>query len=384
MGKSTTALRLAAQAAERSRDKTSMPDWVAGLAAFRLKRYQQAAKHFGLHSKSEHAGEWNASAGAFWAARAEARRGRSGAEREWLEIAAKYPFTFYGQLALGRLGKAIPAGKAAPPLQPSDIAEIQALSGGNRMLALVQVGQVRLADEELMQHLGSAPMPVVRAITAVAQAAGLTQSAMRGAFRIAHAEDQPSLHALYPMPNWQPSGGFAVDRALIWAFVRQESVFNPRATSVAGARGLMQLMPSTANYVAGRDRFQGPQRDKLYEPTLNLSLGQQYLQYLMGKDIVGDNLFRLAVAYNAGVGNLATWSRDGLLADDPLMFIEILPLLETRLFVERVIANYWIYRGLMGQARPSMTALLRGQWPRYRNQDRALVEIAEGASYAYR
>ena len=101
----------------------------------------------------------------------------------------------------------------------------------------------------------------------------------------------------------------------------------------------MQLMPRTANYIAGEKRFSGKSRDFLYEPSMNLALGQRYLRYLMRKGHVGQDLFRLLAAYNAGVGNLKRWDKRGSLSKDPLMFIETLPILETRLFVERVMAN---------------------------------------------
>src|SRR3546814_14035015 len=61
--------------------------------------------------------------------------------------------------------------------------------------------------------------------------------------------------ALYPIPPWQPASGFTVDRALIYAMMRQESGFNTRALSPDGARGLMQLMPRTASYIAQNRRY---------------------------------------------------------------------------------------------------------------------------------
>jgi soluble lytic murein transglycosylase len=380
MSRSQTAFDLASRAAARSRTRTAMPDWVAGLAAYRLRDYSNAAKHFGLHAKSKEAGDWTAPAGAYWAARAETKQGHHQIAQQWLRLAAKHPYTFYGQLALAQLGQPTPYRPVASSVSNADIAHIRRLPGGDRVLALLQIGQIRLADEELLQQLHKVSVASLRRIVAFAEAAKLPQTAMRGAFRLSGNSDEFLPGAMYPMPEWRPHDGFKLDQALIWAFVRQESVFNPRATSGAGARGLMQLMPTTANYIAGDDRFVGKRRDALYNPSLNLSLGQNYLRYLMDKKMIGQDLFRLTVAYNAGVGNLAAWQRDGLLADDPLLFIEMLPLLETRLFVERVIANYWIYRALMGQRRPSIKALLRDEWPKYSEQDRPLIELAEDFS----
>ena len=382
LGNGKKALTIAAGAAERSRNYTSVPDWVAGLAAFDEGQYEKAERHFRLYWKSSLAGEWGKAAGAYWAARASARAGRQSQTLYWLKAAAEYPYSFYGQIALARLGDSLPTVYQRMTLTAADIARLEKLKGGVRAFALIQAGQIHLADEELLQYLADASPELARSITAVAEAANLPRAAMRGAYYLARIKDTPTAKSLYPAPDWQPQDGFQVDRALIWAFVRQESAFDPRATSWAGARGLMQLMPTTANYVAGEERFEGARRDALYDPPLNLSLGQQYLRYLMNKEAIGNDLFRLAVAYNAGIGNLLSWKREGLLANDPLMFIETLPFLETRLFVERVLANYWMYRSLMGQPRPSLQAIIDGQWPRYQSQDGTQVELAEGNRHA--
>src|SRR5690606_35311092 len=175
--------------------------------------------------------------------------------------------------------------------------------------------------------------------------------------------------ALYPVPDWQPSGGFKLDRALIFAFMRQESEFFTRAESHAGARGLMQLMPATASYIS-RDRTLARNKDRLYDPAFNMALGQQYIEYLMAKQEMGGNLFFVASAYNGGPGNLSRWLQRIDFKDDPLLFIESIPLDETRDYVERVMANMWIYRMRMGQDVSSLDAVAAGQWPVYNPQDK--------------
>ena len=82
---------------------------------------------------------------------------------------------------------------------------------------------------------------------------------------------------------WTPKGGFRVDRALIFALIRQESAFNPKARSWAGASGLMQLMPRTAGFVANDRRYRGAKRRRLFEPALNLELGQTYVEMPAGQ-----------------------------------------------------------------------------------------------------
>lgn len=376
-GDPKSALSLASQAANRSRSQTSLPDWVAGLAAYQIGRFDGAAFHFSKHSASPHAGEWNASAGAFWAARSLTKLGKHSEAKRWLYIGAQYRFTFYGQLARGKLGLSKSGRWQSATASASELRSIRAMAGGKRAMALVQAGEIRRADEELLQYLGDAGSDQTRKIINVAAYLGLPQTSVRGSYRLSTGfRQQPPESALYPQPEWQPSEGMTVDAALIWAFVRQESLFNPRATSSAGARGLMQLMPRTANYIAGEKRFNGSSRDFLYEPPMNLALGQRYLRYLMRKGHVGQDLFRLLTAYNAGVGNLKRWGKSGRLSSDPLMFIETLPLLETRLFVERVMANFWAYRQRMGQPTPSLDQLVNGRWPQYVAIDAKGVELA--------
>ncbi len=379
-----SALHLAGSAANRSRSSTSLPDWVAGLAAFQLGQYRQAADYFRRHADSPHAGDWNKSAGAFWAARSLDKAGDLAGAKRWRLVATQYRFTFYGQLAHAKLGLSVPDEWRAVTPKNGDLNKMLGQKGCLRALALVQVGEIRRADEELLQFLGDAGSKLTGTITRVAGYLGLPQAAVRGAFRLSAGFSlNPPAAALYPQPEWQPDEGRTVDDALIWAFVRQESVFNPRATSSAGARGLMQLMPQTANYIAGEKRFSGKSRDFLYEPPMNLALGQRYLRYLMRKGHVGQDLFRLLAAYNAGVGNLKRWGKSGRLSNDPLMFIETLPLLETRLFVERVMANFWAYRSRFGQPTPSLDQLVRGGWPKYVALDGSGVELAGDRPNAY-
>ena len=168
----------------------------------------------------------------------------------------------------------------------------------------------------------------------------------------------------YPAPNWTPKDGWKVDKALVYAFVRQESCFNQRAESSVGAVGLMQIMPNTGRELAKLLSYPW-QKKLLKEPEYNLSLGQNYLLRLMALPAVGNNLMFLAVAYNAGPGNLIKWKKKMKYQDDPLLFLESIPSKETRSFTERIIVNYWIYRSLMGQPLPSLDTTATGGWPAY-------------------
>ena len=200
--------------------------------------------------------------------------------------------------------------------------------------------------------------------------------------------------ALYPVSPWKPQGGYKVDRALIYALIRQESKFNPAAQSHSGATGLMQLMPATATFISGhRDYRSREGQYNLKEPQLNLDIGQQYVENLLYQDHIDTELFSMVIAYNAGPGNLKKW-KDAYrnMRNDPLLFVEMIPMRETRAFVERVMANYWIYRLRMEQPTPSLDAVTEGHWARYVQLDNvkqaattasrpASYQVATGANY---
>src|SRR5260370_42173951 len=123
----------------------------------------------------------------------------------------------------------------------------------------------------------------------------------------------------------------------------------------------MQLMPVTANYMA-RDALLD--NSKLDDPEVNLELGQRYVLYLARHDAVDDDLIRLLASYNAGPGKCATWNiRDN---GDPILFIEAIPIEQTRVFVQRALAYTWIYAGRLNLPAPSLDELAAGGFPRFR------------------
>jgi len=201
--------------------------------------------------------------------------------------------------------------------------------------------------------------------------------AMRLGSLLVHSGSDLYDSTAYPAPPLTAKDGGVIDRELILALIRQESAFNPKAKSRAGARGLMQLMPRTASFVAKDRRLRGAQRNQLFDPELNLKLGQKYIDILLGDARIKGDLFRLLTAWNGGPGNLNKWSRKVKHNNDPLLFIESIPSRETRIFVERVLTNYWIYRIRFNQSLASMDAVARGKWPHYTSERELAVEVAE-------
>ena len=167
---------------------------------------------------------------------------------------------------------------------------------------------------------------------------------------------------LYPVSSWTTDDKYT-NQALLNAFIRQESRFRVLARNNTGATGLMQVMPATAAYITKNNIYKtNAGRKALANPKTNVEIGAKYLNYLLDLDVVDNNLFHLAIAYNAGPGNLARWKRE-IKTDDPLLFIELIPSSETRAFVERVLTNYWIYRLQMGQEPKTLLDVVEGRKP---------------------
>lgn len=374
-GDAEKAMKLASYAAERSRAEISQADWVAGLAAWRLSDCDTAYKHFSAVSASAIAGAWLGSGGGFWAARAALACHRPELTGEHLRRAAKEKETFYGLLAARLLGIEPEFDWSLPKLTPEEYAKVENNPGIRRGIALAEAGQYALADEELRIAWVRGGEKIRRPVQAVAARLDLPATQLLTARAAGPDEPQPE-SVLYPIPLFEPDGGFVVDRALVFGMMRQESHFRPRVRSGPGAIGLMQIMPATASFLTRDRSLRSSRRSKLYEPGLNMKLGQLYIQEVMNYDFTDGNLVKFITAYNGGPGNLQRWDRMMGYETDPLMFIESVPARETRIHLEKVLANIWIYRKRMGQDTPSLEALASGAWPPYEPLDPAVISIA--------
>ena len=128
----------------------------------------------------------------------------------------------------------------------------------------------------------------------------------------------------------------------------------------------MQLMPGTARIVTNKFAPETAGGDP-WDPSVNMSLGQAYITSLLND--VDDNLVRTVAAYNGGPGNVMRWDNTLNASADPLLYIATIPLNETRDFVHRVMANYWMYQIRLGQPTPSLDQIAAHEWPRYTQQD---------------
>ena len=355
----------ARKAVHRSGHVVPEMHWTVGISAWRIGDINTASAHLARLAEATKADQGERARAAYWTARAVGFKTRRA--QHFLTIAAKYPRHFYGLLARQRLGMPIDH-KRATKVQ-DDVAEILVrYPAAQRATALAQIDRHDLAEKELRTLAASAKSALTAGLLKLAQNLHLPSVEMRLAHRLGYKGDV-HLDAFYPMPSWEPHKGYRVDRALVFSVIRAESGFDPAAESYVGALGLMQVMPGTAKYIAKRTNLTLKSTEHLFDPETAITFGQAYLQELLNRDGINDNLMFIAAGYNAGPGRVSQW-RDAFNLDrDPMMFLEMIPFTETRVYVKKVLANFWNYRARLGQPLPSLEAMAGNGWPGYQAFD---------------
>jgi soluble lytic murein transglycosylase len=378
-GEDQRAFEIASEAARSRVEPTGRAAFAAGLAAWGLGHFDVALPYFEVAARASAASPANRAAAAYWASRAAIRARHPGMHVPWLLQAAQEPRTFYGLMARRALGLTPGFAWHAEARGEEGMAALLETAGGLRALALLQIGQPARAEAELraLWPLARGNLPLLRSMLALASQGGLTHLSAQLAELAQTADGRPRDLARYPLPRLTPAQGFRVEPALLYALARQESNFDPAAVSPAGARGLMQVMPSTAAYLANDPSFTGDGAERLHNPGLSLELGQRYLHYLARSEAVGGDLIRLLAAYNAGPGNLAKWLPAARHRDDALLFIEAIPFDETRTHVQRVLAYSWIYASRLGLPAPSLDELVQGRFPRFMSTQEVVAMLGE-------
>ncbi len=361
-----SALKLAQQSADRSGKYVPQGNWITGLILWQKGDYVGAARYFDSVGRSSYASGWLSAAGSYWAARSYGMAGQAGKRKASLKLAATHTRTFYGLLAAQALGQSLDFDWSVPKYNVSHEDKILSYEAGKRAFSLVAAERYDLAEAELMRLPFKQDKDLYRAVLSYASHVGLPGIALRLGNMVQASKDKYYDSAMYPISPWSPEDGYKLDPALVHAVIRQESRFNLNAKSYSGALGLMQVMPKTAEYVAKMKHYPTDMNTQtLRMPAANMKVGQDYLDYLLNGQYVKGNVVDLLVAYNAGPGNLLKWRGRMKGNTDPLLFIETLPVQETRDYVEHVLSNYWIYRDRAGLDLPSLAALSQGKAPKY-------------------
>ncbi len=301
--------------------------------------------------------------GAYWSGRAAAAANDGEAAASWYAAAAAHPDTFYGQLALAALDRPLPP----PPLAPVPSRAARASYLNQELAAaaqqLHQVGQGDRTRPFLIHLMDLAETPADLVMLAQL-AAGIERR--REAIQVAKRAAGRGLpmgtlaFPVRPLSSPPRNGVDAPEPALVLAIIRQESGFDSGATSSAGARGMMQLLPSTARHVARTTGVAYSRARLLEDPDYNIGLGQIYLAGLLER-FEGSYPLALA-AYNAGPNRVARWLRsygDPRAGEiDMIDWIESIPFGETRNYVQRVIEAVPVYRRVLGTTQVAATGSL--------------------------
>jgi soluble lytic murein transglycosylase-like protein len=330
--------------------------WDAGFAAYRLSDWVNAETW--LEKLAETASAQNSlrAQGAFWAARAHMQSGDPQKVVTLLNFAAGKEPSFYGLIAERMLGIDTQTGFADAILNQGDFHDLMMVTSARRAVALWQIGEQEFVGPELNRAFVDNTERLDPAMSALARAIGVPNVELRAAE--ASAARGMMLTGLFPVPPYSPEGGYTIDNSLVLAFARIESRFQVQATSPVGARGLMQVMPATAAKLGVTDP------DTLYQPGAALAVGQRYIAQLL--DRLDGNLLELGGAYNAGPGAVDRWRVTKAGGNDALLFVESIPVAETRSYVKRLMLYHWLYRRRFGQDAKSLEETASGRWPIYR------------------
>ncbi len=357
-----SALRMAQQAQQGAGEWVVHADWVAGLAAWRLDDCVTSGAAFDNVGQRANNKDLKV-AGLYWGSRADLACGRPERVQNKLQQAATYSDSFYGLLAAHSLGIDIQTDPVVDSFAGRDWKSLRKHENIRAAIALVEIGQETLADEVLRHQARIGAKDDHVALLKLARELNLPRTQLW----LAHHAPRgvtPGDQARFPAPKWTPDGGWRVDPALVYAHTLQESAFRSRAVSPANAIGLMQVRPGTAGDIA---KARGEEFDKaqLFKPSTNLEYGQSYLEYLSKSPITDGKLPKIAAAYNAGPGSMQRWNTEINDKDDPLLFMESIPYVETRGYVSIILRNYWMYEQQAGISSVSRKAMAQNQWPQF-------------------
>jgi soluble lytic murein transglycosylase len=357
-GQDDSALRVTSGVTGSYRAYAPLLDWDEGLVLYRLGKYADAAERFEAMAQVGSVPSYTRSTAAFWAARAHLAAGDPLRVVTLLTAAMREQPTFYGLLAERMLGQHSQEGFSDPVLDAESFDTLMQVPAAHRAVALSQTGQTEDIAAEMDRALATIDLRQGPAFAALARRLDLPNLELRACETA--ASRGVMLTGLFPVPRYAPPGGYRVDPSLVLAFTRVESRFRADAVSDKGARGLMQIMPGTAQLMDGAM----PSEQQMEDPSYNLGLGQRYLDGLLTK--LNGNLIELAAAYNAGPGALNRWvGTRGAMMGDPLLFIESMPASQTREYVKRVLTYYWMYARRRDEDAPSLDDTATGKWPTY-------------------
>lgn len=339
-----TAYAIAATTGATVGVEASEAEFYAGwLALTRLRDYPAAERHFAVLANAG-TSPLTRSRALYWQGRAAEAAGKTTESQGFYRQGAEFYTTFYGQLAGEKAGqKTLTLGKD-PQITQADRARFEGRELVRAIKLLMESGN-RDTYRVFALHLDDTLPTAAEAalLYDLARGYGDFDTAMR-VIRTAAQRGMILPERGYPILSYSEAPGDA-ERAFVLSITRQESNFDPRARSSADARGMMQLLPSTARVVA-RKLGDPYVESRLWEADYNMRLGARYLGDIIGN--FGGSYIMASAGYNAGPGRPLQWiqicgdPRDPTF--DALNFIECIPFSETRNYVMRTAETMMVYR----------------------------------------
>ena len=318
-------------------------EWTAGWLALRfLNKPWEAFEHFErVYHKVET--PISKSRAAYWAGLASEKLNHAEVSQKWFTVAAQTQTTFYGQLAAAKIGapqklpapsikSAKPSASAQELIKVADFFSKAGLRGEAASFLLRTASNAKTPDDYLVAAQKASKLHMDHIAIRVAQEAEKKNIII---------PDQA-----YPLVDNYLRGVNDVEWALVHALIRQESRFDEQAISPAGARGLMQVMPGTAKEVARKAGLAHQTDWLITRPDHNIKLGTKYIAQMVAR--YNGNYALALAAYNAGPGRVDRWVKE---FGDPrkgeidlIDWIELIPIYETRNYVQRVMEGVYVYR----------------------------------------
>lgn len=320
--------------------------WLSGWIALRfLKDPATAIQYFDRQFREAGTPITKARA-AYWAGRSYEAAGQKDNAAKWYAQGARYDTYFYGQLAALKINKdyVLRLPDYSPPnnIDAHNFMTDERIRAARILDALGDTQNPRLFLLKYLDEDGRTVSDYLLVVMLAQQTTNYEWAVIAG--KKAAAVEVQIPHANYPVLVYEPS---EIEKGLMMAIIRQESQLNRYAKSSAGAAGMMQLMPSTAENVA---KMVGVRYsyENLFDKDYNMTLGSYYLGKRV-KDFDGSYILAIA-SYNAGIGNVKKWvdrfgdPRRMRNIDDIIDWCESIPFSETRNYVQRVTENLQVYR----------------------------------------
>lgn len=341
--------------------------WLAGWIALRFLKQPRTAYEYFYKMYSHVSFPISLARASYWAGRAAAKNNNAQIAQRWFTLSSQHPTTFYGQLSNDYLQRKVTLSPENDYPEPTR--DDRQRTKDNALLKVAHILMVykenylarKFTEQAIVNATSPGEMALISEFGQTIDAPSLSVTAAKEAHQ---HHQQLLLKTNYPHPKYRLSKG--ADRALAYAIIRQESMFNPIARSGANARGLMQLIPSTARRTARKLGLRYNTLKLTRDPDYNTRLGSHYISGLVKHQ--KESLILAIASYNAGPGNVRKWVRS---YGDPrkigninavIDWVEMIPYSETRNYVQRVLENKQVYASFLTGEEMSLSAdLVQGK-----------------------